>query len=368
VSAVRRRPLSLPSPLPLLVAAALAACGSAPPPPPATAAATPGNPPPAEVGAPAANAADRAVSPPAIAARDDEAAAAKPPTPPPAAAPDAADAAAAPVPPAAVAFTPPRLQLPPRHVRTSGSALAAQWGRLPLAERELRVCAQFTAGNVPARLADLAPVTISEEIDGEWRTVTVWVTPDYFAIGTDEDDLRMPLSPASAQWLCDQLDCALPTPRLVDAIWLQARHKVTPQPISPKQHDIASLPVFAMHDRMVDAQTAREAGDALVAGHKKDVVLSTLLQEWPDRVVLYGWHRLDGTPIQPKSKAHTTPHVDYSHGIRLVSRTILLDGAPTKLDAVLADPKLCALLSDEGPLPAVRYPAAPAADGGGSGR
>lgn len=306
------------------------------------------------------------MSPPAIAARDDEAAAAKPPTPPSAAAP--ADAAAAPAPPAAVAFTPPRLQLPPRHVRTSGSALAAQWGRLPLAERELRVCAQFTAGNVPARLADLAPVTISEEIDGEWRTVTVWVTPDYFAIGTDEDDLRMPLSPASAQWLCDQLDCALPTPRLVDAIWLQARHKVTPQPISPKQHDIASLPVFAMHDRMVDAQTAREPGDALVAGHKKDVVLSTLLQEWPDRVVLYGWHRLDGTPIQPKSKAHTTPHVDYSHGIRLVSRTILLDGAPTKLDAVLADPKLCALLSDEGPLPAVRYPAAPAAGGGSSGR
>jgi hypothetical protein len=367
VNAVPRRPSTLPSSLPLLVAAALTACGSAPPPqthqhPPAT----PANPPPAAAGALAADAPaaavtpadDRAVTPPAIAARAGEAAAAQPQ--PPVAAP--AEAAAAPA--AVVVFTPPRLQLPTRRTRTSGSALAAQWGRLPLAERELRVQAQFTAGNVPARLANLAPVTISEEIDGEWRTVTVWVTPDYFAIGTDEDDLRMPLSPATAQWLCDQLDCALPTARLVDAIWLQARHKVTPQPISPKQHDIASLPVFAMHDRMVDAQTAREPGDALVAGHKKDVVLSTLLQEWPDRVVLYGWHRLDGTPIQPRSKAHTTPHVDYSHGIRLVSRTILLDGAPTKLDAVLADPRLCALLSDEGPLPAARYPAAPAAGAG----
>ncbi|MFO0175351.1 MAG: hypothetical protein ACK51X_00710, partial [Planctomycetota bacterium] len=146
-------------------------------------------------------------------------------------------------------------------------------------------------------------------------------------------------------------------------------HKVTPQPISPKQHDIASLPVFALHDRMVDAQTAREPGDALVAGHKKDVVLSTLLQEWPDRVVLYGWHRRDGTPIQPKSKAHTTPHVDYSHGIRLVARTVLLDGRPTTLDAVLADPRLCALLSDEGPLPAAarRRLAGWRRDGGRSG-
>lgn len=364
MSAVRRRPLPLPSSLPLLVAAALAACSSAPAPSPALApappAAMPTATPTAEVGAPAgaaaaapATAADRAATPPAIAGSEGEA-----PTAP----------ADAPAPPAAVAFTPPRLQLPPRNVRTSGSALAAQWGRLPLAERELRVQSQFTAGNVPARLANLAPVTISEEIDSEWRTVTVWVTPDYFAIGTDEDDLRMPLSPATAQWLCDQLDCALPTARLVDAIWLQARHKVTPQPISPKQHDIASLPVFALHDRMVDAQTAREPGDALVAGHKKDVVLSTLLQEWPDRVVLYGWHRRDGTPIQPKSKAHTTPHVDYSHGIRLVARTVLLDGRPTTLDAVLADPRLCALLSDEGPLPAARYPAAPVAGGGGAGR
>jgi hypothetical protein len=343
----------------LLLAAALAACGSAPPAPPAAA------PAPLPAAAAADPAAAAAAAAPATSPAAPAAAAASPPpaaaaTPPPPAA--AAEAAAAPPAAEATVFAPPHLHLPPRTQRLAGSALAAQWGRLPLAEREQRVRAQFLAGNVPARLADLAPVTISEEIDGEWRTVTVWVTPDYFAIGTDEDDLRMPLSPQAAQWLCDRLDCALPTSRLVDAIWLQARVKVTPQPISPKQHDIASLPVFAMHDRMVDAQTAREPGDTLVAGHKKDVVLSTLLQEWPDRVVLYGWHRLDGTPIQPKSKVHTTPHVDYSHGVRLVSRTVLLDGEPTTLDAVLADPRLCALLSDEGPLAAARYPSAPAAE------
>lgn len=339
-------------PLPLLLAAALAACGSAPPTPPAAPAAAP--------------AAPTTPVAPDVAPTPAPAAAAERATP-------AAEATPAPATPTApiadpIAFTPPRLQFPPRTTSVSGSALAAQWGSLPLSEREKRVKAQFAAGNVPARLATLAPVTVSEEIDGEWRTVTVWCAPDYFAIGTDEDDLRMPLSPQTAQWLCDQLDCVLPTAKLVDCVWLQARAKVTPQPISPKQHDIASLPIFAVHDRMVDAQTCRERPDALVAGHKKDVVLSTWLQAWPDRVVIYGWHRLDGAAIQPKSKAHTTSHVDYSHGVRLVARAALLDGRMTTIDAVLADPKLCALLSDEGPLAAVRYPFPPAAGGTAAGR
>lgn len=345
-------------PLPLLLAAALAACGSAPPAPQSTEPAT--NAP--TVAVPSLPATTPVDAAPALA--PGEAAAQATPAPEPA--PEPATTPAPDVDP--IAFVPPRLQFPARTASVSGTALAAQWGSLPLSEREKRVKAQFAAGNVPARLATLAPVTVSEEIDGEWRTITVWCAPDYFAIGSDEDDVRMPLSPQTAQWLCDQLDCVLPTPRLVDRIWLQAKAKVTPQPISPKQHDIASLQIFAVHDRMVDAQTCRELPDTLVAGHKKDVVLSTLLQAWPDRVVIYGWHRRDGMAIQPKSKAHTTSHVDYSHGVRLIARAALLDGRMTTIEAVLADPKLCALLSDEGPLPAARYPFPPAAGGAPAGR
>lgn len=339
-------------PLPLLLAAALAACGSAPPAPQVAAAPTA----PAPAPVPPAAAAPAA---PAEAAATATPAAATTAAPAPAAAEPAIDPAP---------FTPPRLRFPARTTSISGAALAAQWRSLPLAERELRVKAQFAAGNVPDRLATLAPVTVSEEIDGEWRTITVWCAPDYFAIGTDTDDLRMPLSPQTAQWLCDQLDCVLPTPRLVDRIWLQAKAKVIPQPISPKDHDIASLQIFAVHDRMVDAQACRERPDVLVAGHKKDVVLSTLLQAWPDRVVIYGWHRRDGAAIQPKSKAHTTSHVDYSHGVRLIARAALLDGQPTTIDAVLADPKLCVLLSDEGPLAPARYPFPPAGGDAAAGR
>lgn len=40
---------------------------------------------------------------------------------------------------------------------------------------------------------------------------------------------------------------------------------------------------------------------ALLAGHKKDLVLTRRLVGRPDRVAIYDWHRLDGRPIHPLS-------------------------------------------------------------------
>ena len=39
--------------------------------------------------------------------------------------------------------------------------------------------------------------------------------------------------------------------------------------------------------------------------------------------------------------------MDYSHGIRLVSQAVTVDGAPNTVSNVLTDPNLAALLSDE---------------------
>jgi len=53
---------------------------------------------------------------------------------------------------------------------------------------------------------------------------------------------------------------------------------------------------------------------------------------------------------------HAFAHVDYSHGLRLVARRMEVDGVMTTVDAVLADPALHPLLSDEGPFASWRYP------------
>jgi hypothetical protein len=252
--------------------------------------------------------------------------------------------------------TPPELPLPSRQSLLGATEWVAAYATAELGIREVDAFQQFELGNVPAFLRRLVPVTLHATWAGSDHTATVFVTPDYFAIGTDADWLRLPLTPGTAQAIADRLDCVLPTRRLVDAIWQQAEVKVAPHPFSPKEYDITALPLFLAHQRAVEAARPQVARERLFAGHKKDVVLSPLLVEFPDRVVIYGWHRPDGRPIQPLWKRHTRPHVDYSHGIRLVARTMLVDGVPTTVDAVLADPERHVLLSDEGPLAPARYP------------
>jgi len=96
-----------------------------------------------------------------------------------------------------------------------------------------------------------------------------------------------------------------------------------------------------------------------VSGIKKDVVLTPRLEDEPGRVAIYGWHGQDGSPIQPVYTGHTDRWVDYSHGIRLVSRRVVVDGVEHDLVDLLEDPELWQLVSDEGPMHSARYTTSP---------
>jgi hypothetical protein len=253
---------------------------------------------------------------------------------------------------------PMELVLPPRAGNApSGSALLPSLVGLPLADREVVLAHEFAAGNVPAFLRRLVPVTTQSTFAGRTHTATFWCTPDYLGFGTDADWFRMPMTPTFAQHCADALDCVLPTRRMVDAIWAQAPVKLAPFPYSPSVHDILAVELFHRHHLQIESQRGTASPSLLVAGIKKDLVASALIGSWPDRVVIYGWHYQNGTPIQPLSKVHTFGHVDYSHGVRLVARRVVVDGVTTTIDAVLADPSLHVLLSDEGPFTSWRYPA-----------
>jgi hypothetical protein len=121
---------------------------------------------------------------------------------------------------------------------------------------------------------------------------------------------------------------------------------------------MTTMPVFLQHNEMVRAQRAPlgKPPGWLTAGHKKDVVIAARVFESPGRVGIYGWHKLDGKPIQPLYTGHTAAHVDYSHGIRLVLRKMTVGGSPTTVEDVLADQRLAPLLSNEGVLNQTRYP------------
>ncbi|HBZ55180.1 MAG TPA: hypothetical protein DEO88_07230, partial [Syntrophobacteraceae bacterium] len=57
-------------------------------------------------------------------------------------------------------------------------------------------------------------------------------------------------------------------------------------------------------------------------------------------IAIYGWHRGMGNPIQPLSTAHGVNYADYSHGVRLVSDIVLIDGKYESIYRILQDPLL----------------------------
>jgi hypothetical protein len=144
----------------------------------------------------------------------------------------------------------------------------------------------------------------------------------------------------------------LPTTRIVDAVYAQADVQLAPRPMQPGA-EMTSTTYFGRHNATVEDQ-GRANGlrpGQLLAGQKKDLVLSNVLRRAPGRVAIYGWHRAGGVPIQPLSTVHGALYADYSHGVRLVSRTAFVNGSPTDLAALLEDPGYAALLSKEGSIP-----------------
>jgi hypothetical protein len=149
---------------------------------------------------------------------------------------------------------------------------------------------------------------------------------------------------------------ALPTPLIVDRLWEAAAVRLDPQPIDPSP-EMTTVPVFVEHNAMVaDQLRVRGAKPGrLVAGHKKDIVVSLGLADAKGKVAIYGWHRRDGNPIQPLYLGHSDRWVDYSHGIRLVSRVVRVDGEVKDWYHALRDEELVVALSGEGVLLEARY-------------
>jgi hypothetical protein len=250
---------------------------------------------------------------------------------------------------------PPRLDLPPRSPGAeSGSQFLHRIAGLGRGAIDDEVVRAVHAGNVPDYQRTLVPITVR---DAGGREATLHVMSDYLAIGSDEDFIRMPMTPAAAQKICDQLGTTLPTPKLVDTIFDQAEARLPPSYIDggPTDDDISD---FIVHQEKLEQRRAKAGFELgrLLAGHKKDIVLTVRLEERDDRVAIYGWHKKDGTPIQPLSCKHSCRYADYSHGVRLVDERMTIAGRPHRVSDVLADPDLSTLLSDEGPLRITTYP------------
>jgi hypothetical protein len=235
----------------------------------------------------------------------------------------------------------------------TGRAFIAAVATLPREEREAAIRRELLAGNIPAFLRALRTVTVTDTAaDGTRHTLTYQVMPDYLAIGSDEDFVRMPMNPYTAQSFADAFGFALLTRKMSNDIWRAAEVKLDPMPLTEARD---SAPTFLLHHRIIERQLAEQPRGVFVAGHKKDVVVTNRLQERAQRVAIYGWHYPDGKPIQPLYNGHVDWYVDYSHGIRPVLRRMKVDGMEQSFEQILSDANLSALLSDEGVIAAPHY-------------
>jgi len=230
---------------------------------------------------------------------------------------------------------------------------------LSLSAREEMIWQEVKNGNMPSFLRKLSPIEINKVINVKNYKLIIYSIPDYLSIGTDTNYFYTPTTPMLAQRIANLTHTLLPTKSMVDEIYAQSKIKLEPQPIPPSKA-MTTVPVFIAHQEMILKQLqalSKYQQGSLTGGNKKDIIISNKIYGQPSpRVVIYGWHKLDGKAIQPVYNKHTNTWADYSHGVRLVSEIGYLNGKKVKLADILKDPTLHELLSDEGMIMEAKYP------------
>jgi hypothetical protein len=226
----------------------------------------------------------------------------------------------------------------------TGSVFMESIKDLSFEDRENKIFEEICSGNIPYFSRVLREINFtSEDNNGLSHTVKALVMPDYLAIGSDEDFCRVPMGPLTAQKLADFFEVFMPTRKLVDKIHDHAEIRLSPVTYAPVGHENEKVEKFIEHNKAIEELRDGQAG--IIDGIKKDVILSNKISS--GYVVIYGWYQLNGKAIQPLYSKHYDSYVDYSHGIRLLSSNIYIDGVQKNIKDVLQDSKLYKLISDE---------------------
>lgn len=232
----------------------------------------------------------------------------------------------------------------------SGSSFMKRIANMSLNERENEIYKALSTGNMPEFLKKMFRIEDEfADASGKLHKVQYEVMPDYLSVGNDTDFCRIPMNPHTAQKLATLFGASLITAKLSDNIYKMAQLKLTPFPYKPVNNENELIAKFIEHNDQIEKQKAELGGlnGQLVAGIKKDIILSKHIATHPNKVVIYGWHKPDGIAIQPVYSGHIDWYVDYSHGIRLINNQILLDGKAVLFTDILSDPVLFKIFSDE---------------------
>lgn len=239
-----------------------------------------------------------------------------------------------------------KLKFPsPNSSKVNGSEFYKEAETFTWRQRDSLAKKYLLAGHIPSCLKKFKAIRVSvQSKTGKINHAIYYVAPDYLSIGNNNDWARIPLTPMAAQTIADRFYCFLPTRKMVDDIYKAAKVKLAPVPMFAFRDSTITM---WQHHLIIEGQ--RNGRKGLISGIKKDVVISgkILTDKKPGRVAIYGWHTLDGKPIQPLYTGHVNWYVDYSHGIRLIYRKIKVNGKWMDYTDVLKHKDIHTLLCDE---------------------
>ncbi len=237
-----------------------------------------------------------------------------------------------------------------------------QLGKLSKNERENAILEQIELGNVPDFLRRPRAVIIKGPNGEEVKT---YVMPDYIAVGSNKDFVRVPLSPLMAQALALKYGLSLPTKTIVEETYLQAGKRVVgPSYTHPDEFEqnspyLDSAGFYLRHSEDIQRQLQGVPLGTLVAGGKKELVVSPFVavrfagSEADASIDFYGLYDEYGIPIQ-RTPAHRREggyqHTEYALGVRFVSPMVVVrdsSGARRvmKMEEALQDPEIAKILS-----------------------
>ena len=236
--------------------------------------------------------------------------------------------------------------------------LLKQLPNTPGSEREQKILAFARAGYIPSFLRRWCPIPVSI---GTHQGV-FYVLPDFFSLGTDQDFVRVRVNPVTAELIARELEGSLPTITMVAATYQACGQKLVAQPWGPP-YDSSML--LTSRWKVQDNKIEKGMNDhgfyngALVEGHLKNIVIGRgLVNTEGAKVGIFGWYDAAGKAIQGPTanwRDHEWTYADYSHGMRVVSGVMDVDGGKLSVVEVLQRTELAELISAEGTLAHCSY-------------
>jgi len=237
-----------------------------------------------------------------------------------------------------------------------------QLGTLSKVERENAILQQIELGNIPDFLRHPTAVILKGPDGGEVKT---YVMPDYIAIGSNEDFVRVPLSPIIAQALARKYDLSLPTKTIVEETYAQAGKTVVgpfytrPEEFEANSAYLDSPGFYLRSDRDIKEQLQGVPLGTLVSGGKKELVVSPHVSVMApgvppsEAIDFYGLYGDDGIPIQRTpghGKESGYRHTEYALGVRFVSPVVVVttrsgERKVMHMDAALQDREVAKIIS-----------------------